>query len=574
MRHCVVLFLIILVIACIQFHSPEDHPWVYQTCGSATLAPIVRGDRIYIFSSDKNLYCLNAATGGLLWKTELTEWIVDSLIEGDTTILVKDTRTLYSFDLISGEKLWELSFEEGIDSIVAEKDIFMTTCDNFFRIKERTGAIVWKATFPESTIGDRCLYSFKDRLFVEEARNVLACYSTDGEKLWEFRGQSQYTLTPWIFFEDDTLLLVFGEVYRLDIDTGVQLWVVEIPDMLSHPIRTETNLILSNLDRILCVDCKTAQILWEKSAEDIDFKYEFVGVYGERLHLQAYADLSPPRRALIVREWNGEPILKVDSKIFAAASSGDKVVFSTFDELFCFDVLSGKSLWSFHAPFCFYRGITIENERAYIAGDDGKVYSFPLDGQALFFAPVERVEYSEELGRIKSIFIEYFCGYYFGIFKGEVSIVLQDGEYYVTDGYGEEFSSCVDEKKNFKGETISKEVVEAFYESITDLYLDSEYWEFASTSTAHIIVKIELETGELIELKSGSDLYSLVPWEVEFRGRKAVQYSGAMSVAFDDLMKEVGWNYNMFCYFSSWGVVMSGLCQKPVNLLEIEFDPT
>lgn len=579
MRHHTFFFLIILTLACIQSDSPVDspadspvgHSWEYQTCGSITLAPVVKEDRVYFFSHDGWIYCLHALTGELLWRTELKEAHADSVTKGNTTLLIKDSDMLYAFDLLSGDKLWELSLEERIQGSVVAEDIYLTTKSSLFRVREKEGTIVWNIPFSRPNYSEKALFVIKDKLLVEEADNALRCYTIDGDKLWEFHLTGYPPCSPWVFVEDDALFLSWRELYKIDIETGELTWVLDKSDVFHCAIATEKNLILKGEHEILCLDRETTEILWERIVED--FSFCFFGVLGDTLYLTEYRPLlgsstDISKGALIVQEQDGEPLLRVEGCIFAAAVGDDKAVFSTEEGVACFDGLTGKQLWNVSDIYpC--RGMTLIGDRAYIASDDGKIYSSLLNNSVPFSKQNSPTSYSEELGDIESIHIEYFLGYCIsGLITGEVHLLLQDDEVYAVEGYEEQLLTGEKKNLNFEGK-INKDVVEAFYESINDLYVSSYHADFLSTIFAEVKVKIQLENGEVIMLKSGSDMESLMPWHVRFRGRSAVQYTGSISVAFDILMSEVGWDHHHAYDLHSWGVVTSGLCLKPVNLLEL-----
>lgn len=562
----------ILIPGCIQPDS-SDKPWVYQTCGSITMAPIVQDDNVYVFSHDGGLYCLHAATGKQVWKTELDTAYIDSLTAGNTIVLVTFADTLYAFDKGSGKNLWEYTLPERIGSVAASENVYVVTRTFLVCVEEKNGTVLWSKEVPEYQWSGRRLYVSEDRLFVELESDVVGCYSLNGERLWEFDAETKVADQPWVFVEGDTVFILAEKLYKIDIQSGEPVWVFEESDSLYFPILTETNIVLRTYETLLCVNRETGEPVWEKSVKGYDFEFDFLGVAGERVHLPDLLMMDMPfQGALIIQEQDGEPLVKVEGRIFSAAGSRTHVIFSTLEGIACFELSTGTRLWDFSHGLSIHK-ITFEGERAYITSDNGKIYSFLVENSFPFHEPRKEIMYSEELGKIKSIRMTYLLSYGLGGISGEVYLGSQDDGYALVDGY-EKGPQWDLEKKSFETRTfekkiIEKDVVEAFYESITDLYPHSEYKPSGTTAWSIITVAIELETGEIIELRSSGDVDWFIPWEVEFQGHTGVQYSGRISLAFEELMKEIGWGHTRLDFLYLWGVVTSGYCEEPLDLLEI-----
>lgn len=567
MRLYISLLLIILMLPCIQI--APGHSWVYQTCGSVTMRPIVHRDRVYFYSHDGGIYCLYPETGDLVWRTQLDIYSIDSLTAGKKTIVVTNSNIMYAFDMGSGERKWELSLGEEIKCVVSADEIYAATKNSLVCVDKKKGEVSWCITLPD--MYERNLFTFKDRLFVDEADNILGCYTENGEKLWEFDTGNGYAPPGWVFVEDDTVLFLSEKLYKLDIRSGEKIWMFESDHWLSNPLLVDNTVVVSSEDSIVCLNRSTGEIVWEKMRENSDFDSEVLGVYTDENDIvfldKTWDMIKAPDGVEIVRD-NREPLLISDRSLLSAAGEKDKVILSSADGVFCFDVLNGKRMWKYTDNY-FHRAVSIENERVYITSDDGKIYSFPLDSEDPLqeLPDYPEVDYSE-LGDVKSIYVNYFISYCTFLVKGEVSLEKKGDLYEVVSGY-EWGGHHLKEKWDFEGTLISTDIVDAFYTSITDLYTNSWYKAVMSTAFANIFVVLELETGEAIVLKSGENLQTFIPWEVQFRGARAVQYSGRISSAFYELMNEIGWSHKKAEPHEFWWVATSGCCRPPVTLLEV-----
>ena len=80
--------------------------WAFQTGGWMRPAPTIAGDRVYVASQDKHLYCLDRANGKLIWKYQTPSWLASRVAVHDGKVyLPHHSARLYQLDAESGKLL-------------------------------------------------------------------------------------------------------------------------------------------------------------------------------------------------------------------------------------------------------------------------------------------------------------------------------------------------------------------------------------------------------------------------------------------------------------------------------------
>lgn len=125
----------------------KEHPGRATGWGSSS-TPCVAGGRCYV-AGDKTLYCLDAATGGLIWKQGLCYGECSSspaVIDGVAIVL---GGALYGFDAADGRLLWEHKPLEGNNGspVLWRKDgvsyALCNTLKGLVCVEPRSGQIRW-----------------------------------------------------------------------------------------------------------------------------------------------------------------------------------------------------------------------------------------------------------------------------------------------------------------------------------------------------------------------------------------------------------------------------------------------
>lgn len=146
----------------------------------------------------------------------------------------------------------------------------------------------------------------------------------------------------------------------------------------------------------------------------------------------------------------------------------------------------------------------------------------------------------EEIGDIQSIEISYNVTYFAGQNEKHYSIENRNGRYYTE-----------------KGEIIDVELVRGFVESFTDLYetdkYESGYEDFSMTDFyPEFTIVITHARGKTV-VKSSSNFYCFIPWNVEHNGHGYVQYNGKIPAALFNLLIRLDDYWLSFEHEAQWG---------------------
>ena len=81
--------------------------WIYTTNDFVSSSPAVDGDRIYVGSADKKVYCLNASTGNFIWNYTTGGSVLSSPAIADGKIYIGSyDNKIYCLNAANGSFLW------------------------------------------------------------------------------------------------------------------------------------------------------------------------------------------------------------------------------------------------------------------------------------------------------------------------------------------------------------------------------------------------------------------------------------------------------------------------------------
>jgi polyvinyl alcohol dehydrogenase (cytochrome) len=189
--------------------------WSFHTPGEIMPTPVDVDGFLYVGTGDGHVYKLNAATGKLVWKTDIESFVsMSSPVAGDGKIFLGGTYPNY-----------------------------------FYALDQNTGRIAWKTTIPDlvaTGMGD-CTPAFAEGMVLQEATvnsgdpakpvaNVLlAMDAATGKIIWRYQMKNgevppaMKTATPMIdvgvVYEGSP---ADGNYYAFDLKTGRKLWEVHL----------------------------------------------------------------------------------------------------------------------------------------------------------------------------------------------------------------------------------------------------------------------------------------------------------------------------------------------------------
>lgn len=318
--------------------------WTFKTGAAVKSSAAIVGDRVYIGSTDSNLYCLQLTTGQPIWSFRSDGPIEGSPLVLDGHVYFGTANTnVYALRADDGKEVWSYGLE---DKILSSPN-WVTTTNGAKQIL--VGGYDFK------------LYSFGP---------------TSGKTNWVFETGNYINGTPAV----GDGLTAFGGcdavVHVVDVLKGAKLKEIDAGAYIAASgALADGVLYVGHYDNaVIAVSLNDGKILW--TYKDRAFPYFsspavtpdriLVGGRDKRLHCLDRATGKPV--------WVFATRGKVDSSPVVA---GDTVVVGSDDgRLYAVGLTDGKELWTYEIGQSVQGSPAVVNGRLIIGADDGVVYCF------------------------------------------------------------------------------------------------------------------------------------------------------------------------------------------------------
>lgn len=321
---------------------------VYDVAG----APMVYGDKVYQMGTNGNYYCLEAASGKLLWTLPTNAFPVYGMKWG---------------------------------AMAAAGKVYLSANKLLYCLDALTGAVLWTAASPDPNYGWRDPLVLGDRLYCYINTGIYCLDAATGNKIWGF-DRSMYTgictENEKIFFgtkgQNDVLYMEC-----LDAGTGSSLWKQDVGSTYigSGPVVANGKLFLGNNHDLYCYNTQDGALNWKFASSDnvgIPFVFSgkvFVSPKNHHFMLLNASDgavlwetETPQGYGWGYSNLNGAPVFVGNSLVFADVGG----------YVFCLDADSGSILWKyFVTPDMF--GVALFGKQIFVAGDDEYLYCLNID---------------------------------------------------------------------------------------------------------------------------------------------------------------------------------------------------
>ncbi len=238
---------------------PKDatvEKWKFDAKDAVVGAPAVDGKRLYVGSSDRNVYALDATNGSMLWNYTTGHWVWATPTVASSRIYVGSLdHNLYSLDAATGQMNWKFEAGGAIASQAALQDgvLYFGALDGkVYAVDAERGEKLWEFStgnwvWSEPVIADGTVFvtSIDHKVYALDTQNK-------GAKVWEFDAGNP--IRAGAALGDKTLYVVTdsgttGEVLALDAATGKPQWKKTLPKgSLTTPVVAEDVLYVADLD--------------------------------------------------------------------------------------------------------------------------------------------------------------------------------------------------------------------------------------------------------------------------------------------------------------------------------------
>lgn len=257
---------------CLDLHNGQII-WTYPAGKSIVASPAVMDGIVYIGGSDGTFRALDAESGSLLWEYTHINGFMESRPYADSSQVVAGSwgNELYSFHPRTGvvQWVWENRHRgRGYSPaatwpVKANGKIFITTPERkCYAIDARTGKTVWEAGGGRESIG---LSVDGQQVYVKTMFDSLYAFQTAPRKAvsqWRVAGGFGYEIGPSPVTEQDDLVFVpsaTGSLYAYHRQDGSKAWQVLLSDGLVNYAQPtgHSRLVVSTMDgRVLLISYK------------------------------------------------------------------------------------------------------------------------------------------------------------------------------------------------------------------------------------------------------------------------------------------------------------------------------
>lgn len=206
--------------------------------------PVPVDDRIYVVSTNKNLYCLDSKSGMVLWSFQADSPLTRMPVFFKGMLYLPAGRFLYCLNGKTGKLIWarrDPSYGFYGTPTIAENKIFYGNRKGFYAREIRNGHIIWKREdiytyggFPVYWNG--MIYTVSKEYGKERAL-LYSLNSTDGTTKWIFEIQNSPEIFSPLIYDGKLYLLASEGLFILDAETGEKIRIIELEDIpSSNPI--------------------------------------------------------------------------------------------------------------------------------------------------------------------------------------------------------------------------------------------------------------------------------------------------------------------------------------------------
>lgn len=132
-------------------HAPDDNYllWTFQTGAAVESSPAVVGDRVYIGSRDRNIYCLNKLTGAVVWQFDTGSQVQSSpAVDEAVVYILSENGMFYALNAGDGTLLWSTDIGNGSwdwssPAVHGDNVFIASSTGNLYSLDKASGTVNW-----------------------------------------------------------------------------------------------------------------------------------------------------------------------------------------------------------------------------------------------------------------------------------------------------------------------------------------------------------------------------------------------------------------------------------------------
>jgi len=319
--------------------------WKFKTGAEVKSSAAIQGGRLFIGSSDENIYALDLSTGGKLWSHKTAGAVEAAPCVLDGRVVVGSTDGfLYALDAVTGDLKWK--YETGGQIL---------------------GAANWTPA-PDGRATWVLVGSYDNKLHCLEAQSGRLIWSVETDNY--INGAPAVADGQCVFGGCDALIHV------VSVADGVKVTQIDSGSYIAASAAFHGGEIyVGNYGNVfLKADLQSGRIVWQYTQSDAPFfsspalGAQCVVVGGRDQHVHCL------RRDTGEKVWTFKTLGEVNS---SPALCGDKVVVGSDDgRLYVLTLADGKLLWSYEMGQPVTSSPAVAGGVIVIGCDDGYVYAF------------------------------------------------------------------------------------------------------------------------------------------------------------------------------------------------------
>ena len=311
--------------------------WVFSTNSSIRSSPVIVQDRVYIATTNGNLYCLWSENGTEIWRVKLARIDYSTpAVSGDHLVIGSLGGNIYCLNSTTGIELWNFSAEGDIQAspVIYKNSVYINSYDgNAYSLNLSTGELNWNITTSGWIHTSSAIWN--DLLFFGGCDGFIHAVHINGSSFWDFNTEDYVVSSP---------VLELGKIY----------------------FGTHNNIIY-------CLNATSKEVIWTNQTEGPIRSSP--AVYENYI---IFADWN--KKIYGYNKTTGEQIWSFEAKdkIYSSPAIANNVLVigSNDGMVYCLSLTNGSKIWEYTTADAVESSPAISNNRVYIGSSDGNLYCF------------------------------------------------------------------------------------------------------------------------------------------------------------------------------------------------------